>query len=767
MKVKAKYALGAAAVAAGAAALLSPALFGGRALIAADGVFLFAPWGETPRALASNYLLVDQYLYLHPFARFLHENVLAGRLPLWNPMINGGVPFVASMQAAALFPINLLLSPVDPFYASGWGAFVKLALAGAFMVLYLRGLGAGAAAAALSGFAFCLSGYMVVWLGHPHVNCAMWLPLLFWLIDQELARPKIWAAFAAACALLFLGGHPPTALHMTLASAAYFLWRSRAGRRYRDSGLFASAVAAGALLAAPQLLPFLEYVGEGSVAAASESLARWNISRSPATLLHLLLPYLTGAPTTGYEGLGALFGLGPHDNFNERTAFVGVSTLILAAVAAAVRRGRTEGFHLSLAAAALAGIYGLPPVGWIFAWTPLLNQTSPGRLSLWLVFSLSVLAGLGLETLAKESGEAKAARARRTLWAAAGVCVVAVMAASHYVGISELSLKLAARRFNFTQAAWALACAAAVPLAAWRARRALPFCAGLVALELLVFGYGYNPAVPRSVYYPRPEAVEAIVRDHSLFRVTALGPVLPPNTNMLFGLQDVRGQDFISVRRYEELLTGTAGDFHFLTSSPRLPPTASLLNVKYVLTPPETSALAGAQLIHGGDASVFRMKRVTPRALLVYAHEVIGEPAGMLARLAAEGFDPSRVLLLEEDPPASFGASSQAGAAAPENVRVASYAPDEVLVEASLPRPGFLLLLDVHYPGWRAWAGGREVPVLRANYVFRAVALPAGFSKVVFRYEPASFRWGVLLSFLAAALILLVYRRGDVSGKKS
>jgi hypothetical protein len=148
------------------------------------------------------------------------------------------------MQAAALYPINLLVSPIGPFAGSGVAAFLKLFFAGVFMMLYLRRLGVSAAGGAAAGIVYALSGFMIVWLGHPHVNAAVVLPLLLYFIEGQLiepGRPRAAIGLAVAYAAMLLGGHPPTAVHITAAIALYFVFRlSERGRtlRIRQSLLF-------------------------------------------------------------------------------------------------------------------------------------------------------------------------------------------------------------------------------------------------------------------------------------------------------------------------------------------------------------------------------------------------------------------------------------------------------------------------------------------------------------------------------------------------
>ena len=62
------------------------------------------------------------------------------------------------------------------------------------------------------------------------------------------------------------------------------------------------------------------------------------------------------------------------------------------------------------------------------------------------------------------------------------------------------------------------------------------------------------------------------------------------------------------------------------------------------------------------------------------------------------------------------------------------------------------MLTDPYYPGWRSFVDGAEVELLRANYLFRAVALPPGEHEVVFRFDPASLRLGATISIVALAL---------------
>jgi uncharacterized membrane protein YfhO len=86
--------------------------------------------------------------------------------------------------------------------------------------------------------------------------------------------------------------------------------------------------------------------------------------------------------------------------------------------------------------------------------------------------------------------------------------------------------------------------------------------------------------------------------------------------------------------------------------------------------------------------------------------------------------------------------------------RLAEDRPEKVVADVTSNEAGLLVLTDLAYPGWSAESGGRKVEILDADGFFRAVALPAGSHRVVFRYRPISVYVGAGLS-LAAAVFLL------------
>ena len=743
------------------ALLLHPALFLGRGLVPADGIFRFQPWSTPGAAPPSNRLLSDQFAVFAPQREFFHARLWHGDFPLWNPHIDCGVPNLASMQGALLFPLNLLLAPLDPFRAAGLAAFAKL-FGAAFSTWWLaRRIGISRAGALLAGLVFSLCGFFVVWLGHPQTNVAMTLPLLLLLADAGVRGPGLrpWIGLAAIVACAILGGHPPTLVHVLLLLGAFIAMRlARAGGQtaVRGALLFAAALLAGALLAAPQLLPFLEYWRESSAALSSATLARGGFHLGPAAGAFFFLPFLDGSPTAGFEGLGAAFGIRTLTNFGEHTGYVGILPLVLAALAVARRRDAETRFFATAVAVSLLIAFGAPPLPALLQRLPVLNGMNHVRLLMVVGLGVALLAGRGLDTLAWRpvGRQGRGAAWLLALGAASAAGFAALLVAAEPAGgtLAPAAQAFLARQLGVLAIGLGVSAWATVGGAPLRPQALAALCVAVTTVDLLRFAWGYNPAVPRDRYYPTTPGIERLVREPGPFRVLGAGTVLLPDTAAVYGLDDARGVDFMSVRRYEELVTGRAGDFSFYGSAPEIPPVLPLLNVRYLLTAvPIDLPRERFELVHTGDMAIYRDLAAVERALVVLDHEVVGGDA-LLARVRSGEFDPRRTVLLEREPgPAPAAGPSPANDSSA--ARILRDDPDEVVVEATAPRPGFLLLLDTDFPGWEASVDGRPERIWRADWAFRAVQVPAGRSTVRFVYRPRSWRAGLALGGLSLTLL--------------
>jgi hypothetical protein len=121
-------------------------------------------------------------------------------------------------------------------------------------------------------------------------------------------------------------------------------------------------------------------------------------------------------------------------------------------------------------------------------------------------------------------------------------------------------------------------------------------------------------------------------------------------------------------------------------------------------------------------------------------------------------FDPASKVIVEEKRTASTPNCQNTRERA--DIQITNEHSNQLKIRVQTPSPGWLVLSDVWYPGWRAHVDGDTSLIWRANYLFRAVRLEGGEHEVVFSYTPWSFYLGSITSLMAAIILWLVFRMG-------
>ncbi len=144
-----------------------------------------------------------------------------------------------------------------------------------------------------------------------------------------------------------------------------------------------------------------------------------------------------------------------------------------------------------------------------------------------------------------------------------------------------------------------------------------------------------------------------------------------------------------------------------------------------------------------------------PRAYVAATAVYSPDPDETMARLADPGFDARNTVLLESKDAVEPASPATGPAGKVESFR---RRPNSVTLQVNLSRPGYVVLLDRFDPNWQATVDGREVPVLRANLLFRAVRAPEGRHTVRFYYRQRGLAagWAVSLGALALCGVLFL-----------
>jgi len=224
------------------------------------------------------------------------------------------------------------------------------------------------------------------------------------------------------------------------------------------------------------------------------------------------------------------------------------------------------------------------------------------------------------------------------------------------------------------------------------------------------------------------------------------------NRGMLASFPCLLGYQADASRRFLEYVsvsqgTGMRPD-ELLPLIERPSPLLDLLNWRYVIGPEgsirEESGFR--KVFAGGKREIGESARARPRALISGGEKIVHRREAVFPELLRAGYDPREYIVLEERPEGT-------GAGGAGTARLVEGGTGDVVVEASLSAPGWLLLADAFAPGWEASVDGKESRIYRANYLLRAVFLDAGRHRVVFSYRPLSFAVGGAVS--AISLIAL------------
>lgn len=744
--------------------LFRDALLYGHVLGQGDVLFDFLPW-QPYKPVGSrihNRLLSDIPTLFYPFLFHARETILGGVFPLWSSGTAAGHPFFAAFQTALLSPFTLV-HYILPFPASlSADVAARLFAGGLGMYLFLRALPIGAGAAAFGGIAYLLNPFSVVWLEHPLSAVASCLPWLLLTVDRAArqgdARSAAFVAIASAITLLT--GHPETAFKVLLLSAAYAVYRGFAtGRVVRTTALVGIAMILGALLASIQLLPFLEYARESRVLSARSGSGP--LLTSPlSAFATAFVPDFYGTPLRNRFVLNGT-------NYCEMQLYPGIVTWLFAALALTHQRHRGRAvFFLAAGIVAVLIMYGTPVARLMMTIVPPLQVAALSRFGLIGITGVVVTGAIGFDALFGHEDVRSPQEPRRLAVAASAMAAVMTITVAGFL-VSQQELLTATRQWASTlrattEAAQLLAASlVAVFAAAWVRHRALALLPiALLIGDLLAFGDGFHGFIPREQSFPAVPELAVPQGDRDIFRVAGWGDTLLPNTALVYGLQDFRGNDGIGIHSYARLLDV---GFHFNGNTHQLvnvatPHLLDVLNIKYLLTPADINLPTDRfQLVRDGATRLYLNRRVLPRAFLVDDVVVLEEDAAR--RVMRDGIDHSRTAVLgqrlsvEEQPER---AGETLGAA-----RISSYEDQLVTIATQADGRRLLVLSDVFYPGWVAAVDGVDAPIHRVNYAFRGVSVPAGAHVVTFSYRPASFRYGVYLSLGASALcvFLLVGRR--------
>jgi len=762
-------------------------------------------WYGRPIFTDMAYYLGDLTAQYYAWWSFGHDALQSGSFPLWNPFSMGGMPYHVNPENSLFYPLKLPLIFLSFHKAAALLRAFNGAVAAVGMYCLVRSLGARSLPSVVGSLMFTYGSFMAYKFVHiPYINTAVWFPFQLLLLNLIIARPRrstaLWLAVITATS--FLGGSPGVFIvcQLTLLCFAVFefarrLASGRTEQLRRTLGLLWRAAALVVGMTAVLLVPAFRFI---SLTPRAEGLANGSnltdFVLDPEGLLTLIFPYAhyaQGAPyppvysipflNVPYVGLGAvllvLFNLGSRRYFKLLPPFAALSSFgVLMAMGTRTALLPWMARHL-------------PIFDW-FRW--------PHDYLLIVYLLLPILAATGLDRFL---------RARRNTRERLLLLGTAYLLVGMFVLRDSFALAALLILGSLATIAWVLPRVVRLP------RQFSPVAAALLlvllAVDLAYFSSSYRLYLPQAqvrnaVMDP---AIEYVAERAGFERVAVAAPGFgthfrgqernfgrpvpllstlpagleratdlerwlkrrprrsgqdymwtrkasfpgvddfmrgfPVNASMIARYQEVSGYDPFAIARLKKLYASIPQERLW-----------DLADVRYVVTAHRLLRDDLEPRFSSDRMHVYENRDRYPRVAIPATIRSGLAPVEVLAWMRREDFSPENELLLEVATSLPGGTGGTA--------RIVEYEANRVVVEAQLQQPGFLLLNDAYHPDWVAHLGDRELPILRADYAFRAVCLPAGRHRVEFVYRPVSFyisAWVSGLCWLGALRGIVLSRR--------
>lgn len=708
-----------------------------------------------------------------------------GHIPLWNPMLFAGLPFVAAMHGDIFYPTSFLRLLLPMPVVMNLGFVLHYVLAGALTYTLLRRLGVSWAGGVAGGIAYQLSGLLASYPQPGHdgkLFVSTMLPLALLALVLAL-RERRWIGYpllALAIGLGVLSPHAQMLYYMLVATGLFALYLAF-GERPRPPLGRAMAMLAGALGAVVvgfgigmiQVLPFYHYIPFSPRATSYygyEGATTWAIPWNHVP--EFFLANFVGSRETYWGG-----------NFAKlHSEYLGLPVIALAVLGAgdASRRRLVAwvgGIGMLFLLVSLGGATPFYRVWW--AVMPFMQKVRAAGMAFYIVaFVVAILAALGVDRLQRREGEG-----HPRAWLVAAV-VVAVLAVTGALGDVARALAAAVERTQQrpaiahalaarSQLVWgalgSAAALAAVGGLAWAWLRQRATVAFLVIGIVLVVGADlWRNASPFWTYSHAHEELfqlDTITRRLTAtpapYRALDLG-VYPNDGSalMAFGIPQLLGHHGNELHRFDELL---GGKNQWRNLSPQL---LRLFAVRYVITPAAEGApdsipgyrrvLDGVETSAGIPGRLFERAAPAPYARVVPGALKLPDSTTVatLTDPRLPGYD--RVVFLALDAPVEPVPLTEWPEPSSTRAVVTEWRPGAMTVtlHPAPPRPGYLLVAENWYPDWQASVDGAPARVLRGDHTLITVALPAGARRVELAFRSGDYRRGKLITILSLMLVL-------------
>lgn len=783
-------------------------------LVGAYFPWLDYKWGYSVGVPVKNPAPSDVISIIYPW-RFLGISLIKqGIIPLWDSSILLGTPLLANFQAALLNPINVLFFLL-PFNLA-WSVQVILQpfFISLSMYLYLRNLKISQPASIFGSILFSFSGFSIVWMEYNTIGFTIsFIPLIFFLTDKLLEKPKIHLAFLIAISLCIqiFSGYPQISLYTIFFTSVYFAFRLYESKKDRIKKIivFGLSILSGILLASVQILPSLELL-QHSIRNIDTVAQAGKIQFLPLShLLTFFVPDFFGNPATGNY-----WGIGSYDNFAFSISTVGVIFFIIVLTQKSFYKYNFIFIILSILSLIISLSHPLNDIlvkNGLFG----LKAAVAARNLLFFDFAASVISSIGFMYIMKNN------YSRIKIFYPLGIYIgiilglfISVLFVKNWINIetSDVSKEVLIYGLkNYTVALknslLPLGIAFFITLILIFKNESLrlqhfgnilkkillidrllnkqiiqhftqstdKFSKLIVILIFLFLIFDITRSSKKYLSFTSPELLypetpaikklQELTKTHRFER--EIGEIIPANTWIPFGLKSASGQNpmyQLTTSKYISLInnngkesTGRFAEIRNLES-----PLIDTLDISHLAfinrdekeSTPDPSGLPHKFLrpLKFKEVNNFETVRIYENTSnLGLAWFSKKTKCSNFYEDLINTFYSAKDLMIVECP---IGQDIEINN--PGTIEIKKYSPNNIFFSLNTNQENYLHISQSFYPGWRAYINDQELPIYRSNIALSAVKVPPGINLLELKYQPDTFYYGSVISLFTFVTWLCV-----------
>ncbi len=633
--------------------------------------------------------------YFYPIFSFLAQSIKSKQLPLWNPFIYSGTPFLANPQSGVFYPLNYIFIFLNFPDALTFYIYIHTVLAGIFMYLLARDVGLKCLPSICSTVLFMFNGFFVLHCEFvSNISAYVWIPLIFLLFRKSILtfNIKYCCLTAIFIALQFFAGYPQFVFYTFCLLFIYMLGKWVCSQRQivgllKLLFIFTIISTLFLLLSMAQILPFIEFFKHSVRSSGINFDAVTAYSLHPITFIKLLfIPVwnnFISLVDTDVHIVGFYFG---------------IFSVLLSILFLLKHKTRVELFLFIVFGFSVLLSFGkfLPIYNMFYAVIPGWKYFRfPSQILYLTAFAFSLITGYSIEKI----GSYK---------------LQYLLCFLFFIDLFIFGLN-------------------ANPLLDKKYYNLKTDNISFLCSDNSMFRFMLTPKTRAQL--PSGKNYYDIWQNYK--------NTLYPNIGVVYNLFDIDGQDPLRLQRYENVLYQVA----YNGPSTNL---IDMLNCKYIISFWNLGDKK-YKLVNSEYPMIFKNIRYFPRLWFVDKSKYL-QSDKVLDYISKNTFRPQEEVVIEDN----VEHKSESMSKTKNYIEIVNYSFNEINVKVNSNKNQWLVLSETYYPGWYAKIDDKLVKSYCANYILRAVYVPSGEHKIRFFYKPKSVIIGCFISIVSFIIILIL-----------